>query len=502
MSDAGPTIATDSAPPPPFHETSAGPPAAASLPKAIVRPARRPVLGWFWILPAVVLVIVILVVGMSQAKRGPRIVVHFKEGHGLKAGDAVRHRGITVGEARSVELLPDLKGVEVMIDLRPTAHAIAVENSRFWIVRLQADLTAVSGLDTVVGAKYVAVSPGAGAGKRRFVGDEAPIIEEEPGGLRIVVQDRRMGGLRPGAPLTYRGVRIGGVVSSGLASDASAVEVHLYVLPAYKQLVRTNSKFWSTSGFKLQVGWGVSLNAESAQTVLAGGMAMATPTKPEPTVSDGRRFSLEDKEPDGWQDWNPSIPLINANLPHGLPYPRLVRAVLKYNSRGRFFGTNSAERRGLLLSVEGNWLFGPADLLSEPVDAVTPPPIVLTFEGISQTIPAGKVTGSLCWVKSQSLPLKNPLPKDRLRAPRKLEDCRLVADSFSEDPPFVSESHLKESATGWTIGDTAPSAGLPREQWHGAAAVAVDDGKVIGLLLAPEKGPKRIVPLTEEQLRH
>jgi hypothetical protein len=59
-------------------------------------------------LPSVVLVIVIVVVYLTLSQRGPRIVVRFNEGHGLKAGDAVRHRGITVGEVHRVQLTPDL----------------------------------------------------------------------------------------------------------------------------------------------------------------------------------------------------------------------------------------------------------------------------------------------------------------------------------------------------------------------------------------------------------
>src|SRR5436309_3486260 len=82
-----------------------------------------------------------------------------------------------------------------------TARAVAVQESRFWIVRPQAALTGFSGLDTVVGAKYVAILPGGGAPERRFVGlEEPPVLElepPEPGGLRIVLESGRLGGLRP-----------------------------------------------------------------------------------------------------------------------------------------------------------------------------------------------------------------------------------------------------------------------------------------------------------------
>ena len=142
-----------------------------------------------------------------------------------------------------------------------------------------------------------------------------------------------MGGLRAGAPLTYRGVRIGGVLSAGLASDATAVDVRVWVRPPYKDLVREGSVFWNVSGFK--VGGSLltarlAVDFESAETLLAGGMAMATPTTPGKTVHDGHRFELAEKEPEKWQDWNPSIALIHARMPAGATLPRLIKATLQH----------------------------------------------------------------------------------------------------------------------------------------------------------------------------
>jgi paraquat-inducible protein B len=440
--------------------------------------------------------------------RGAEIVVHFKNGHGLKPGDPLRHRGIGLGEVRSVELSKDLEGVDVVIDLRPGVEGVAVEGSRFWVVRPQADLTGLSGLDTVVGGKYVAVLPGPGgaAARKEFDGEPAPVLERGPGGLEIVVQDRRTGGLRPGAPLTYRGVRVGSVISSGLASDAGGVDVRVYVSPAYVRLVRENSVFWNVSGFKLS-GFKLSLEVESVEALLAGGLAMATPTQPGKEARDGRRFTLED-EPKKWEDCNPSIPLVDPNLPEGVKPPRLVRATLKYRLPGRVYGTRPEERRGLLLPVAGRskaWLLGPENLLSVPAGADHRSAVELAFEGVAQAVPAGKETGPLRWVElgpAQQKELKDlPTKKDQLRPADQIEDCLLVADSFAAPLP-VSANHLKQEANGaaWTI-DAARAGGLTGEQWHGAAAVSVKDGKVIGLLQAPEKGPRRIILLTKDLLR-
>jgi paraquat-inducible protein B len=298
------------------------------MPQAVLKPVRRRT-GWLWALPGVVLVIVGVVVYLSWVQRGPRIVVHFNEGHGLKSGDAVRCRGITVGEVTSVELSPDLQGVDVVIDLRPTAAQIAVEDSHFWIVRPQAALTGVSGLDTVVGAKYVAVFPGSGKRQSQFIGQEEPPVLEafEPGGshtgLKIVLWSRHMRSLRPGVPLLYRQVPIGIVTSTHLAGDATAVEIDVYVRPEYSSLVCEETKFWHASGFKFTLTSG--LKAESVETALAGGVAMATPDKTGTAVQDGKRFELMDQEPSNWEKWKPKIHLKERiaaglkSLPHLRP---------------------------------------------------------------------------------------------------------------------------------------------------------------------------------------
>jgi paraquat-inducible protein B len=447
--------------------------------------------------------------------RGERIFLHFKEGHGLKQGDSLRHRGITLGEVRSVQLSDDKASVDVVIDLWPTVRGIAVVDSRFWIVRPQADLTGVSGLDTVVGAKYVAVSPGSGGGQHKFVGlEEPPVLERlEPGGLEIVLHGKRRGGLRPGVPLTYRQVRIGSVVKARLASDGSAVDFHVYVLPAYTRLVSKDSKFWNVSGLKMEFGLrGLTVNAESAETLLAGGVAMATEKKPAEPVRNGKRFELHDEPDKEWLTWNPSIPLIDLQLPPGKTVPRLVRATLEYELLGKLYGKTTKQLRGLLLPVdkEGeNWLLGPGDLLSVPSKAVRGQG-ELAFEGVGQPISAhlsiGKqATPALHWFKVDNRAVKEKLkewlPKKQLRPPTPGdEDCWLVADS-SSDPLLVSKARLKRTEKAWTI-DPSLSGSLISETWHGAAVVSGKDGDVIGLLWAPNKGPKVIIPLTTDLLRH
>ncbi len=166
MNDEKPT--TESETPPDF-------PTAKLEPRN--RPARK-VLGssrMWWATLAAVLVAGLLV-WRSIEPTGPHITIQFPDGHGLRVGDFVRHRGIDVGHIDRIDLSDDLTNIEVAVTLFHGAEGLAREGTRFWIVRPQLSLTEVRGLETAVGAKYVAVSPGSISGERcfTFVGLAAP----------------------------------------------------------------------------------------------------------------------------------------------------------------------------------------------------------------------------------------------------------------------------------------------------------------------------------------
>ncbi len=197
------------------------------FPTATLQPRRqltRQVLGnsrmWWATLAALAVAGVLVWQSMEQA--GPEISIDFPEGHGLKVGDFVRHRGIDVGHVDRIELADDLKNIEVGITLLHGADGLAREGSRFWIVRPQLSLTEVRGLETAVGAKYIAVRPGTTDGNqcRKFVGLAAPPAGDlDERGMEIVLRGDESFGLYAGAPVAWRGVDVGEVLSVNLASD-------------------------------------------------------------------------------------------------------------------------------------------------------------------------------------------------------------------------------------------------------------------------------------------
>ncbi len=299
---------------------------AAAFPVAAIREAGTATSALFytskmWWITVACFALAFWLTWRSIPSNGPTITIQFPDGHGLKSGDAVRHRGIDVGVVSDVALSDDLAQILATVILTPGAAGLACEGTRFWIVRPQLSFSGISGLETAVGAKYVGVSPGDpnGARQKTFNGlTAAPPDENSGNGIDIVLRSDATHGVSVGAPVTWRGIDVGQVLSLSLSPDARFVDVHTRISSEYSRLLRATSKFWVTSGLGVDIGIsGVKLNADSLSTIVRGGISFATPTIGEDRspIAAGHLFVLHDTPDSDWLTAASSLPLVDFQLP-------------------------------------------------------------------------------------------------------------------------------------------------------------------------------------------
>ena len=199
-----------------------------------------------WWLTGVCFVVAVVLVALSLGDEGPRITVRFERGHGLEPGNALRYRGLEVGRVGALKLTPEFDGVVVEVELAPEAAGLARRGSQFWIERPQVSLARVSGVDTVLGPKYLGVIPGPADAKPQaeFVGRETPPTLKEPASEEITIRFQEGHGLAAGDPLKYRGIAVGEVSTVRLAGDLSSVDVKVRLVESATRLARTGSRFW------------------------------------------------------------------------------------------------------------------------------------------------------------------------------------------------------------------------------------------------------------------
>ncbi|MHC5114498.1 MAG: MlaD family protein [Planctomycetota bacterium] len=463
---------------------------SGELPRAVVKPERR--LSAAWLIPLAAVLLAAWLGVSAWRQRGVVITVQLPEGHGLKVGDPVRYRGITVGEVREVQLDRDLDDITVTVGLRKEADALARTGTRFWVVRPRLRLTQVEGVETLLGPRYLAVVPAApgadGASSRRqrdFVGlTEPPVVETiEPGDLEILLEAPRRGSLSPGAAVTYRQLRIGSVLSVGLASDGGGIEARVHVHKAYRQLVRERTRFWDAGGLRTDLKLtGLTVELDSLEALLAGAVAIATPPPDEAgdAVLTGHRFALVEEPEDEWLEWSPQIAVGSSLLPAGAMLPQPLRATIRWKQG---FLIKKARSQGGWVLQTADGLLGPTDLLTAQRGSNTEPGSV-SLEVAGRDIP---LPDTPAWSRHGVATLDVTVGEvrwaaQRIRRPEAPEDCIAVTDPIA--PPFpLAASRLTphDGADGatWRVD---PAISLD-ESWHGACVLSRRDGMLVGLLL-------------------
>ncbi len=432
---------------------------------------------WWILLPIVTAVIIISMSTLALVQVGPKITIEFPDGHGIKVGDALKHRGIVAGEVTDVALNANTKSISVEVRLEKDAHFLARKGSRFWIVRPTLSISQISGADTIIGARYIAVAPGSGLKQLDFIGleTEPPILNREPNGLEIICQAHFRSGLRAGAPVLYRQFVIGRVVSVDLASDASAIEARLYINADYTGLIRDNTVFWNASGFTFSGGiiGGLQLTVDSIETLLSGGVALAVPSKPGRQAKNGQRFTMHATAEEDWLKWSPSIEVFKQQTRiHASDIPNVLAATSQWQEKG-FWGNKQLRRQGFLIYTN-NGLLGLNTLLQPKNDTAE-----LVIDKHKQSL------GSILWQNENLALIKTqvpriPWPKNRFRFADQPEDAYVILDGTRNKHLPVARFKIVDGQ--WRYEQN----GVLDKSWHGAPVIAKSDKQLIGFLSADD----------------
>jgi len=254
----------------------------------------------------------------------------------LRTGSPVTYRRLVVGQVEEVALSDDGGQVEIRITVEPDHAHLVTERSRFFNsggVTVKGSLAGVSVhtdslAATMIGGVSFFTPAATEAGTAAADGARFPlyrdhqsavattphrVVKRLPTGLNLTLHAAQLHSARVGAPVTYREVRVGEVVSIDLGKTADRVEIYINIAPRFAPLVHRGSRFWTTSGVRVKAGLfsGVRIETESMETVLAGGVAFATPEADEmgSAAGDGDTFHLADAPKPQWRRWHPSLPL-------------------------------------------------------------------------------------------------------------------------------------------------------------------------------------------------
>ncbi len=252
---------------------------------------------------------------------GIEIAIDFQHGDGLGEGTQIKYKGVVIGRVDRVAVNPAYDGVTVYATIDSQFNTLLRAGSIIWVVRPEFGLAGASNLGTLLSGEHIEIQPGQGELARHFVGSNdspfAPQVEGQKivgaNGLHIILKSDRLGSVKKGVKVYYREIPVGEVIGYALSNNSEQVDIHILVREKYAPLVRKKSRFWNASGIGVDFGLfqGASIQTESLESILAGGISFATPNngKMGPPAKDGEIYQLNDKVREEWLEWRPEIHL-------------------------------------------------------------------------------------------------------------------------------------------------------------------------------------------------
>ncbi|GAA5443120.1 intermembrane transport protein YebT [Microbulbifer sp. NBRC 101763] len=257
-------------------------------------------------------------------EEGIEIRINLPSAEGLKVGAPLRYKGVQIGEITRLRLGADLGEVHARAKLYHRGASFARAGTRIWVVSPQIGISKVAHLDTLITGRYLALEPGLGPMQTEFYAElQAPKEDladtmSRPG-LAVILDAARRGSLVAGSPVYYRQVQVGEVTGFSLGELADRVYIYVHIEPQYQPLVREHTVFWNASGVEVNFGLrsGLNVNTESAQALIKGGVAFATPEAPFMgfEVESGSHYPLYPKAEPEWYKWSPKIELYDFSEP-------------------------------------------------------------------------------------------------------------------------------------------------------------------------------------------
>jgi paraquat-inducible protein B len=268
-------------------------PDSPEIPEPAAAPPSR--LSAVWILPVLCVVLGVWLIRDHLRNAGVPIRIHFATAKGVQIEKTqIRYRGIAIGSVTGLQL-DDAGGVAVAAAIRPRYIHLATEGSQFWVVGPRVSLEEVADVDTWITGQYIAMRPGSGAGAREFQGlPGPPPTDPDAPGRHLVLRGPDPGSLVVGAPVLYHNIQAGRIEKFTVHAESGHVESHVYIEPAFAELLHPNTRFWCTNGMALSIDLReIRVDTKPLSALIRGGIAFATPGPPAAgAVADGAEFRL------------------------------------------------------------------------------------------------------------------------------------------------------------------------------------------------------------------
>jgi paraquat-inducible protein B len=241
-----------------------------------------------------------------------------------------------VGDVQSYKLAEDEQQIAIRIYIHPQYSQLVNEHTRFWNasgisvhaglfsgaqINLESLQSLLAGGIAFSTPENESKSQPAGQGETFTLFTDLQSAQQvekaDKQGLKVILRADALGSITKKNNVFYREIVVGKVSGYELAATADHVLIYVDIEHRFAPLVRKNSVFWNASGIDVHFGLfsGAEIHTESLKSILAGGIAFATPDEDHmgQRAQQNATFTLYPKVKDEWLKWTPKIRLAPAS---------------------------------------------------------------------------------------------------------------------------------------------------------------------------------------------
>lgn len=201
-------------------------------------------------------------------------------GEGIVEGvTKVMFRGLEAGYVRKIEIHKhETHMVTAHILLDPRAKLILREGTKFFLAGPSIRGGTIKNLGTLLSGPFITFEPGGGEFKDHFeILPEPPPIRPARPGKMYILQSSDATAVSIGAPVQFKGVKVGEVIETTLRPNSTDVNTTIFIYAPYLRYVSDRSFFYINHAIKLDLGFdGIEIESAPLSSLLQGGISFYT----------------------------------------------------------------------------------------------------------------------------------------------------------------------------------------------------------------------------------
>ncbi|RKS86927.1 paraquat-inducible protein B [Orbus hercynius] len=251
--------------------------------KKLAKVMKNDRISAIWIIPIITLMIGGWMVYSHFADQGQSITILTANANGIVAGKTViKSRSVDVGIVESVTLSSDYNQVVIKGQIYKNMAPLVKNDSIFWLVRPQIGKDGVTGLGTLFSGVYIELVSGTDGSTFRNkpfqLSDNPPLFVPNEAGIRVNLTSNLSGTIPRGAPVMFRGFKVGNVENSEFDITSRSMKYQLFIPKPYDTLITQNVRFWKEGGIDFSLSSkGASLDVPSLDVLISGGISFDVP---------------------------------------------------------------------------------------------------------------------------------------------------------------------------------------------------------------------------------